>query len=160
VYNAKVLVPYFSGAAFMQRFVVLATVLFAALGGADTARAGSIRLTCSKIESSTAANAIDIWVSYTGQAKQQQIKSMLVVWTLPDGSAVDRISQYPRNLKFDTSIGWRWSGEEPGTTHTMNGYLSWITTDAQTGQPVKGSWKYTEEFWPTSTRAGREITFR
>ena len=85
---------------------------------------------------------------------------MQVIWTLPDGSAVDRTAQYSRNLQFATSIGWQWSGEQPGTTHTMDGFLTWVTTDIKTGQAAPNSWKYTEEYWPTATsRAGREISF-
>lgn len=125
----------------------------------STPEAGSIRVTCSKIEGSTAVRAIDIWVSYTGQGKDVKLKNMVVVWTLPDGSAVDRAAQYSRNLGYQVSAGWGWSGEEPGTTHTMDGILIWITVDLTTGQPVKGRWRYSEEYWPTSkSRAGREIT--
>jgi hypothetical protein len=134
----------------MRYFVVLVTTLLTVIAYADSAQAGAIRVTCTKLDSITAATAIDIWVSYAGQSSDQRIRNMRVVWTLPDGSTVDRTTQYSQDLRFDTATGWRWSGQKPGTMHAIGGFLTWSG----------GAWKYTEKYWPNrASGEGSETTF-
>ncbi len=122
------------------------------------ASAGSIHVTCNSVESpTTKVKAIDVWVTY---GKNESITSMRVVWTLADGSTVDRTDEYSGNQQFTGVRSWVWSGLKPGTPHLIDGSLTWVTEDIRTGKPGLHFWKYTEAFWPTpnSPTAGREVT--
>jgi caspase domain-containing protein len=135
-----------------RSFFTLGATLLAAISCASLAHADSIRLSCISTISEANIKAIDIWVSYSDEASKKEVKSMTVLWTMPDGSAIDRTVKYSQDLSFDASSPgiFSWSGKEPGDTRPMHGYLQWRTPDFQ----PEGYWIYTEGYGPSTQTAG------
>ena len=123
-----------------RSFFILGATLLAAISCASLAQADSIRLSCISTISEANIKAIDIWVSYTDEASKKEVKSMTVLWTMPDGSAVDRTVKYSQDLSFDASSPgiFSWSGKEPGDTRPMHGYLQWLYSTYSNDPAVLG----------------------